>query len=550
MAAHNNSEKWTTLLSNQDIVSYLIKAFYYTIIGSGGLHGFTLIVSFWLAVKFRQIALMPPDLNPLEDRYTSRSRKQQEKSLKEMQKQKQKQQHSRNKSSIATADTFESLYSLDNDKGLLSRPPSVPFLHTRTGSQASAQSRDPRLTLPSQTTPASPVRSSLASLKRSSVVSTPNSGRGAYAEIPVNDGGYANSPGSRLSNHSGRPASRPGSRPKSGTSVANSPAGLGINNGSIGSQSSKFTETWNTKATEPTVNRTQQRNQALNTMVLNAAGKRKNYEVVSQAFDFHDSDDEASDTETVRHHAGALHDDENARYDDYDYDHDRNNSADQSKPVASNPLQRTKTPYHRPGQSVDNNDNGIDNKTTKKRPASVAPSMSSSVYSSSTVDGNVLGELPINDRRVSGGYTMDITDSTNSSSPSKNFGRGLTKSGIPQPISPQKSEGNLSRTPTKRWTWAPRNRESSVQNEDDFYSKPYGQLKSSAPPVIVGEALSGSPSGARQVSSGNDYDLGSDRYLYYGDNTAGLSNTFGRRNVSGKIAEEGRARSRFGVVNN
>ncbi|CAK7219605.1 hypothetical protein SEUCBS140593_003947 [Sporothrix eucalyptigena] len=523
MAARNNSQSWTTLLTNQDLVPYLIAAFYYTLLGSGSSHGFTLVVSFWLAVKFRQIAQMPPDMNPLEDRYTSRSKKRQQKDLKEQ----QKQQHARNKSSIATADTFESLYSLDNDKGLLSRPPSVPFLHTRTGSQTSIQSRDPRLTLPSQNSPASSARNSLANLKRSSVVSTPNSGRGAYAEIPLNDGGYANSPSSRLSYHSGRPSSRP----NSGTPSSNSPAGLGISEGANGTRSGKFTETWNT--TDSMVNRTQQRNQALNTMVLNASGKRRNYEVVSQAYDFRDSDDDASDTETVRRHPGALDDDENGRYDDYDYDHDPNHP----NPLASNPLQRTKTPFHRPGQSRDNN-----------RPMSVAPSMTSSVHTSTTYSNNVLGEVPINDRRVSGGYTLDITYAGHST-PAKNSGRGLTKSNLSPPPSQPKSGSKVSRTPTKRWTWAPRSRQSSVQNEDEFYSKPYGQLKSATPPIMVGEDLSGSPSGARQVSSGNDYDLGSDRYLYYGDN-GGVSNTFGRRNVSGKIAEEGRAYSRYSTLNN
>lgn len=539
MAAHNNSADWTTLLTDQSVVPYLITSFYYTLIGSGGLHGFSLVVSFWLALKFRQIAQMPPDMNPLEDRYTTRSKKRQQKQLKE----EQKRQHARNKSSIATADTFESLYSLDNDKGLLSRPPSVPFLHTRTGSQASIQSRDPRLTLPSQNSPSSnSARSSLANLKRSSMVNTPNSGRGAYAEIPLNDGGYSNSPASRLSYHSGRPSSRP----NSGTpNSSNSPAGLGISDSANGGHPGKFTETW--QATDSMVNRTQQRNQALNTMVLNASGKRRNYEVVSQAYDFRESDGEASDTDTVHRHAIDDDDnDENGRYDDYNYDDV--NDPNHPNPLRSNPMpQRTKTPFHRPGQSRDKNN----------RPTSVAPSMTSSVHTSTTYNGNVLGEVPINDRRVSGGYTVDIADAmgtsiakADSNSPSKNTGRGLTNGKL-SPQEPQQMSGSkISRTPTKRWTWAPRSRQSSVQKEDDFYSKPYGQLKSATPPIIVGEDLPAGSPGTRQVSSGNDYDLGSDRYLYYGDNNGAVSNTFGRRNVSGKIAEEGRAYSRYSTLNN
>ncbi|KAL1903016.1 hypothetical protein Sste5346_000929 [Sporothrix stenoceras] len=541
MSAKNNSAEWTTLLTDQSVVSYLITSFYYTLIGSGGLHGLSLVISFWLALQFRKIAQMPPDMNPLEDRYTTRSKKRQAKQLKEI----QKQQHARNKSSIATADTFESLYSLDNDKGLLSRPPSVPFLHTRTGSQASISSRDPRLALPSQNSPSSnSARSSLANLKRSSMVNTPNSGRGAYAEIPLNEGGYSNSPASRMSYHSGY-SGRPSSRPQSGTpNSSNSPAGLGISDSANGGRPGKFTETW--QATDSMVNRTQQRNQALNTMVLNASGKRRNYEVVSQAYEFPDSDGEVSDTDTVHRH--EIDDDENARYDDYNYDDD--NDPNHPNPLRSNPApQRTKTPFHRPGQSRDNNG----------RPSSVAPSMTSSVHTSTTYNGNVLGEVPINDRRVSGGYTLDIADAMGSNiakggqnSPSKDKGRGLTNGKIsPRESQQQGSNGKPSRTPTKRWTWAPRSRQSSVQKEDDFYSKPYGQLKSATPPIIVGEELSaGSPSGARQVSSGNDYDLGSDRYLYYGDNNGGATNTFSRRNVSGKIAEEGRAYSRYSTLNN
>jgi hypothetical protein len=60
-----------------------------------------------------------------------------------------------------------------------------------------------------------------------------------------------------------------------------------------------------------------------------------------------------------------------------------------------------------------------------------------------------------------------------------------------------------------------------VQTEIGFYSKPYGDLKSATPPIIVGTD--------RKVSSGNDYDA---RYSAV---------PYGRRNVSGKAAEEGRA---------
>ncbi|CAJ0551198.1 Ff.00g111280.m01.CDS01 [Fusarium sp. VM40] len=64
-------------------------------------------------------------------------------------------------------------------------------------------------------------------------------------------------------------------------------------------------------------------------------------------------------------------------------------------------------------------------------------------------------------------------------------------------------------------------RQSSIQPESEFYARSYGELKSATPPVMVG-------SDNRKVSTGNDYN----------QNAAGA---YGRRNVSGKMAEEGRA---------
>jgi hypothetical protein len=66
---------------------------------------------------------------------------------------------------------------------------------------------------------------------------------------------------------------------------------------------------------------------------------------------------------------------------------------------------------------------------------------------------------------------------------------------------------------------------SNQQEDAAFYSRPYGELKSATPPVLVG--------GNRKVSSGNDFD------------SKHSSVAYGRRNVSGKVAEEGRGGNRF-----
>lgn len=107
---------------------------------------------------------------------------------------------------------------------------------------------------------------------------------------------------------------------------------------------------------------------------------------------------------------------------------------------------------------------------------------------------NVLSETSLNKRNVSG--SADITD---------------LSGGKPAPVG---RVGALQE----------RFRNSSIQPEGDFVAKPYGDLRAATPPVMVGAN--------RQVSSGNDYE------------TAG--GAFGRRNVSGKAAEEGQAGRSFG----
>ncbi|KAK1998984.1 hypothetical protein LX36DRAFT_690382 [Colletotrichum falcatum] len=109
-----------------------------------------------------------------------------------------------------------------------------------------------------------------------------------------------------------------------------------------------------------------------------------------------------------------------------------------------------------------------------------------------------LSEVDLNPRRASG--TFDIADER------------------PSSLAPR--------------AW-PRNRDSSIQPESDFYSKPYGELKPATPPVMIGSS--------RQVSSGNDFEKSQ------------YSPAYGRRNVSSKVAEEGLAGpnggySRYSVI--
>jgi hypothetical protein len=68
--------------------------------------------------------------------------------------------------------------------------------------------------------------------------------------------------------------------------------------------------------------------------------------------------------------------------------------------------------------------------------------------------------------------------------------------------------------------------ERSAGHDVGLYSRPYGDLKSATPPIMIGSD--------RKVSSGNDYESKHNQSSY----------AYGRRNVSGKAAEEGRGGDR------
>jgi hypothetical protein len=150
----------------------------------------SLSLSLWLTVTFRKITNLPPDMNPLEDNLTSR--------------------HKRNKSSVSASTISEDRLStpLESKRSSgapyedISRPPSIPFLQTRTGSTESFSTyhttppgpRDSRLDLPSRqyqipSNTSSP-RSSVVDLKRSSAnynAPASPSKRGSYTSLPLSE---------------------------------------------------------------------------------------------------------------------------------------------------------------------------------------------------------------------------------------------------------------------------------------------------------------------------------------------------------------------------
>ncbi|KAH8681414.1 hypothetical protein BX600DRAFT_446499 [Xylariales sp. PMI_506] len=394
MSAVNHSSEWSSLLSGGAVTAqnYLNPAFYYTTIGAGGLHVISLATSLWLGLMFRRISNMPPDMNPLEDHLTAR--------------------HKRNKSSIATNYTAMSESSKRLSTPLeghrrsgapyedLSRPPSIPFMHTRTGSRDSIISS--KGDLPSrqyQIQPANSPRNSVSTVADARRLSKPASGRGSYIEIPLGETGT----------ESPRPSSIVEPRNATPTRVA------------------KFTEAW--YASESLINRTQQRNRA-----MNAATKTRAYEALDQRYGADSGDENDEDDDDYSDRENGM------RPDPMDVSDLEDNSilGGGGSPAHPNPLRMNPSPAPSTSSTPGNTPG-------KKPPRSKTP-----FY---PLRSSALSEVSHNTRSVSG--SQDIAD--------------------------EKAAGPLGRT------LGPRNRDSSIQPEEGFfYSKPYGELKAATPPIMVG----------------------------------------------------------------
>ena len=109
--------QWSTLFGNDaDTYKILYAAFLISAV-TGSVHAVSLFISVYLAVIFRKISKLPPDMNPLEDNLTSR--------------------HKHNKSSLSVATTEIINKEKHLSAPLIDAPRPVPFMHTRTDSSTS-----------------------------------------------------------------------------------------------------------------------------------------------------------------------------------------------------------------------------------------------------------------------------------------------------------------------------------------------------------------------------------------------------------------------------
>jgi hypothetical protein len=132
---HDGYYNWGTLFNDDNIQHYIVESLFYASAGVGGLHLISLIISVYLAVVFRQITKLPPDMNPLEDNLTARpSTRRSKLSRSELSEKKHM--------STSTVDSayFSVKSHLDDVTGDIPQP--IPFMHTRQ--QSSTSLADPK----------------------------------------------------------------------------------------------------------------------------------------------------------------------------------------------------------------------------------------------------------------------------------------------------------------------------------------------------------------------------------------------------------------------
>jgi len=422
LVTYTKSQEWRVILTNQDLTPIFIKVAFYTYAVAGGLHAITLGLAINLAVTFRRITQLPPDMNPLEDNLTSR--------------------HKRNKSSMSTMSTdsaFTKRGSAMSEKRAPAnayedfRQPTIPFFHTRQQSTDSfstyrstvAPSIDSRSDLPSRQYgipgTGSP-RASVVDLKRASYYDqTPPRSRGSFADVPLSES--------------------PRTRGRQGSDVSSiqyqPPRKMGNMN-----------EAWFT---------TDSLNTAKKSSIQKQGPRGGQYRPVNP-YDDDISTYSIDASESPRVKSG-------------------------NNPVNQNQPQKAKATHPHPNPIASN---------------PPTPNRSRFPGNSTVTTNSPLSEVSTNRRSLS--FTKDSS----------------TGGDIAD---------NLMANHQNRYT----DRYDFSQDETELVtkSKGYGALKAGKPPVMIGNGkLDVGVSGARQVSSGTDF--------------ASARNA-GRRDVSGKVAEEGRA---------
>lgn len=109
----HDAYNWSTLFETSGVTAPIAEATFICAISNAGLHLVSLFLSIFLAVIFRKIAHLPPDMNPLEDNLTARPNRR------------------RKQIDIDEKHMSSSTLHSNMEDPLMDPPRSVPFMHTR-----------------------------------------------------------------------------------------------------------------------------------------------------------------------------------------------------------------------------------------------------------------------------------------------------------------------------------------------------------------------------------------------------------------------------------
>lgn len=113
---------WGTLFNNAQITENIAHVLFLISTVCGALHVVSFVISVYLATVFRQIAKLPPDMNPLEDNLTARPHK------------RSKSEVSEKYRSVSTLDSLDANSRATVEDPLMGEPRTIPFMHTRQNS--------------------------------------------------------------------------------------------------------------------------------------------------------------------------------------------------------------------------------------------------------------------------------------------------------------------------------------------------------------------------------------------------------------------------------
>ncbi|KAJ5172876.1 hypothetical protein N7492_005469 [Penicillium capsulatum] len=106
---------WGTLFEISDATVKIAEATFICAVANAGLHLISFAISIYLAITFRRISHLPPDMNPLEDNLTARPRK----------------NRNRKQDELDEKHMSQSTLNSTSEDPLIGAPRTVPFIHTR-----------------------------------------------------------------------------------------------------------------------------------------------------------------------------------------------------------------------------------------------------------------------------------------------------------------------------------------------------------------------------------------------------------------------------------